>query len=88
MKIEKIFHRKPTAAEMAELREGAASARTIVLLSATPDKALAALKANKGIPFPVRLAACEGILECKSRAGRRTWPLHRWVDEALKAVMP
>ena len=88
MKIEKIFMRKPTASETARLHEGAESARTIVLLAKSPDGALAALKANRGIPFPVRLAACEGVLEFKSRAGRRTWPLSRWVDEALKAVEP
>lgn len=75
--------------DMNELREGAATARTVVLLTATPEEALMCLKSRKDLPFPACLAACEGLAEymARSRDGKKTWSRYRWVDEALRSMM-
>jgi len=75
--------------DMDELREGAATARLLTVMSATSYEALLRLKARKDLPLPVRLAACEGVAEFTERtgAGKRTWPMRRWVDEALRSMM-
>ena len=90
MKMARFFNSEITPADYEVLRDGAVQARLVMLLTGyDPDKALTAFRQHEEMPFAVRIAACEGIIEYQDRVekGRRTWTASRWVNEALRTML-